>query len=120
MKSATKHVSDPSRLRTVRAIALVVGSVLGVLVGWLLFALISWMFGMGPKEAAIDSEPTAIRTESSSKTGNREGKDDPYRNLAPIQMPVLPAPESSNETQSEPTEVTAKTEPSETPSEQPK
>ncbi len=86
----TKHVSDPGRLRTIRTVALIVGSVLGILVGWLLFVLISWMFGLGPKEAAVDSEPAAVSTSSSSTTGNREGKDDPYGNLAPIQMPVLP------------------------------
>ncbi|MDO4558749.1 MAG: hypothetical protein Q4C47_07270 [Planctomycetia bacterium] len=60
---------------------------LGVLIGWLLFVVISWTFGLGPaQDRGVGSSPT----ESPEERISTESDDpyDPYGNLAPMELPT--------------------------------
>ena len=81
----TRYTSDPSRRRVVKMIMLVVGTTLGVLVGWLLFMLLSWTFGMdGHDTAQHDMENPTVTG------GTPRDMYDPYGNIPSIGIPKLP------------------------------
>ena len=79
------YTSDPSRLRVVRTVVLVVGTVFGVALGWLLFVVISWGVGLGStREPSGDtnSRTAAPVEQGASSSSSSTDPYDPYAELA--------------------------------------